>query len=62
MIAGKQSATKHDDYCTEIVMNGTPLQFAQLVNVSIDAPTMDVSIGCQGLNARVYNSSAICKK
>lgn len=62
MISGKHSVAKHDDYCAEIIADGTSLQFDQLVNVSIDAPTMEVSIGRQGVDARIYNSSIISKR
>lgn len=61
MIAGKRQAPKRDDYFTEIPVTDTPLRFEQLVNVSIDTPSMDVAIGHKGVDARIFNSSIICK-
>lgn len=62
MTAGKQATPKRDDYCATITPMDAPLQFEQLSNVSIDTPTMDVSIGRKGLDARIYNSSIISRK
>lgn len=62
MTAGKQQAPKHDDYFARICDIDSQLQFEQLVNVSIDAPNMVVSIGRQGADARIYNSSVVCKR
>ncbi|MGM9600756.1 MAG: hypothetical protein ACI3W5_04090 [Faecousia sp.] len=62
MIAGKQQTPKRDDHFAEIPVADCPLQFEQLVNVSIDAPNMTVAIGRKGLDARIYNSSVVCKK
>ena len=61
MIVAKRQVSKHDDYVAKIPIEGNPLQFEQLVNVSIDTPTMDVVIGRQGVDARIYNSSIVCK-
>lgn len=62
MVAGKQQNSKRDDYFAEISATDGPLQFEQMVNVSIDAPNMEVEIGRKGVDARIYNSSIICKK
>lgn len=61
MITGKRQAPKRDDYFAEIPVVEAPLQFEQLVNVSIDVPSMDVSIGHKGVDARIFNSSIICR-
>lgn len=61
MITGKQQEPKHDEYMAEIHTINVPLQFEQLVNISIDAPNMTVNIGRMGVDARIYNSSIICK-
>ena len=62
MIEGKQQVPKRDEYFAEIPCTDIALQFDQLVYVSINAPNMDVKIGRQGVDARIYNSSVICKK
>ncbi len=62
MIEGKQQVPKRDDYFAEIPCTGDPLQFDQLVYVSINAPSMEVKIGHTGVDSRIYNSSVVCKK
>jgi len=62
MIPSKSQVVKRDDYCAEISVTETPLLFGQLANVSVDAPSMSVTIGHNGVDARVHNSSVICKK
>ena len=61
MIAGQRQTAKRDDYFAEIPIASIPLQFEQLVNVSIDTPNMEVAIGHKGVDARIYNSSIICR-
>ena len=61
MVVGKQQDSKREDYFSKISTLDVPLKFSQLVNVSIDAPKMSVIIGHSGVDARIYNSSVICK-
>ena len=62
MIPGKQQAAKRDDYYAEIPVVDTPLVFEQMANVSVDAPNMSVTIGRNGVDARIHNSSVICNQ
>ena len=62
MIPGKQQTAKRDDYYAEIPVIDTPLVFEQMANVSVDAPNMSVTIGRNGVDARIHNSSVICKE
>ena len=62
MLTGKQQSPKHDEFFAEIETSDTPIQFDQLVNVSVDTPNKEVVIGHQGVDARINNSSIICKK
>ena len=59
---GKQQMPKRHEFPVRIINTDSPLQFEQLVNVSIDMPNMEVSIGRQKADARICNSSVICKK
>ena len=62
MIPGKKQNVKREDYHADISVNGAPLEFGQLLNVSIDTPNIPVIIGCSGVDARIYNSSVICNE
>lgn len=61
MIVGKQQSPRRGDYFAKILIDDSPLKFAQLVNVSIDTPKMSVIIGHTGVDAYIHNSSVICK-
>lgn len=61
MIPAKHQAAKRDDYYAEIPVADTPLVFEQMANVSVDAPNMSVTIGRNGVDARIHNSSVISK-
>ena len=62
MIEAKQQVSKKDEYFAEIPCVGAALKFDQLVYVAINTPNMDVEIGRQGVDARIYNSSIVCRK
>jgi hypothetical protein len=62
MMPAKKQATKREDYIANIAVMDEPLKFEQLVNVSIDAPDMEVSVGRDGVDSRIYNSSIVCRK
>lgn len=62
MIPGQKNTIKRDDYIAEINLTGQPLEFDQLVSVSIDMPDAEVYVGKAGMDCRIYNSSVICKK
>lgn len=61
MIPAKHQTAKRDDYYAEIPVSDTPLVFEQIANVSVDAPNMSVTIGRNGVDARIHNSSVISK-
>ncbi len=62
MSVSKQYTPRLDEYFAEVPCADVPLHFEQLINVSINTPTMVVKVGHQGVNSRIYNSSIICKK
>lgn len=62
MIPGQKNAIKREDYIAEINLTEQPLEFDQLVSVSIDIPDAEVYVGKAGMDCRIYNSSVICKK
>lgn len=62
MSTSKQYKPKTDECFAEVPCIDMPLHLEQLINVSINTPTMEVKVGHQGVNSRIYNSSIICKK
>ena len=50
-----------EDKTYHIIDNNSTLQFDQLINVSINTPSLSVEIGKSGIDSRIYNSSIICK-
>ncbi len=62
MTTSKNNSAKRDVLCANIRSEGSPLIFEQLINVSVDTPSLAVIIGQRNIDARITNSSVICKK
>ena len=58
----KASSKVHQDIVLEMKTVDNKVIFEQLLNASIDAPSLYVQIGKSGVDARIYNSSVVCKK
>ena len=61
MIGNNPRAPKKEDYLAYVVINDSPLILDKLINVSLDVPNTDVTIGRSGIDANISNSSVICK-
>ena len=61
MMAGNNHIPKRNEFSASMILDENSLHFDQLANVFINAPHITVSIGHSGFDARIYNSSVICK-
>ena len=61
MINNNSRAPKKEDYLAYLVKNDSPLILDKLINVSLDLPNTNVTIGRSGIDANISNSSVVCK-
>lgn len=62
MLNNGNHTKNHDDIILSVIVDKCELCFDQLVNVSIDLPSMIVKIGKSGTDTRIINSSVICRE
>lgn len=57
-----KKVTKREDIELDLIVINQEISFEQMVNVSIDVPSLSVKIGKRGTGTRINNSSVVCKK